>query len=66
MAWTQTDLDNCENAIRAISTGATSYTINGRTVTKANLVDLRAWRVEIQRELGLSPRIYAGHVREPL
>lgn len=62
--WTQTDLDNCENAIRAIATGAVSYTINGRTVTKANLADLKTWRMEIMRELGVTPRIIAGQLRE--
>jgi len=64
MAWTSTDLTNVENAIRAIATGATSYTINGRSVTKANLNDLKAWRLEIMRELGQAPRFYAGRLME--
>jgi hypothetical protein len=64
MAWTNADLESCENAIRAIATGAISYTINGRTVTKANLADLKAWRVEIMREIGLAPRVLAGRLRE--
>lgn len=64
MAWTQDDLTNVENAIRAIATGAASYTINGRSVTKANLNDLKTFRLEIMRELGTVPRIYAGRLRE--
>lgn len=62
MAWTATDLTNIEDAIRAISTGAKSYSINGRTVTKADLADLRSFRAEIMRELGQNPRFVAGRL----
>ncbi len=64
MAWTEQDLENVENAIRAIATGAVSYTINGRSVTKANLADLKNWRAEIMRELGHTPRFIAGRLKE--
>ncbi len=64
VAWTEADLQNVEDAIRAIATGAVSYSINGRTVTKANLKDLQAFRIEIMRELGTAPRIYAGRLRD--
>lgn len=64
MAWTEQDLENVENAIRAIAKGAASYTINGRSVTKANLADLKAWRSEIMRELGHTPRLIAGRLKE--
>lgn len=37
---TATQLTSVQSAISAIEGGAQSYTINGRTVTKANLADL--------------------------
>ena len=50
MAWTAADLTAVEDAIRALMTGAKSYAINGRSVTKADLGELRAFRSEIQAE----------------
>lgn len=35
-------LEEVQTAITAIVTGAQSYTINGRSLTRANLKDLRA------------------------
>ena len=62
VAWTQEQLEGIESAIYAIATGAASYTINGRTVTKANLQELRNLRMEMMRELGMTPRVVAGRL----
>ena len=39
---TQQQLEEVQAAITALLTGAQSYTIDGRTITKANLKDLHA------------------------
>ena len=63
MAYTSQDLTDVETAIRALVGGAVSYSINGRSVTKANLADLKRHRFDIMRELGTSSTIYAGRLR---
>lgn len=45
------ELDDVIAAMRAIARGAQSYTIGSRSVTKANLAELRAWRSELEAEL---------------
>lgn len=50
MAWTAADLTDVEAAIRALMTGAKAYAINGRSVTKHDLAELRAFRAEILGE----------------
>ncbi|HHI78861.1 MAG TPA: hypothetical protein ENK02_02650 [Planctomycetes bacterium] len=45
-------LEAVENAIYALTTsGAQSYTINGRAMTRADLNQLREWRRELKREI---------------
>ena len=46
-------LDAVNNAILALVSGARSYTIAGRSVTKEDLTQLREWRRELQQEVGL-------------
>lgn len=65
MAWTSSDLADVEAAIKAIATGAQSYSINGRTVGKANLAELRSLRREMQAELGVSSILIVGRLTEP-
>ncbi len=38
-------------AITAILTGAQSYTIAGRSLTRADLAELREWRKELKDEI---------------
>lgn len=45
------ELDDVITAMRMIATGAQSYTIGSRSVTKANLAELRNWRGELEEEL---------------
>ncbi len=52
MAWTTQNLTDLEAAILALATGAKSYAINGRSVTRENLQELRDLRKEMQTELG--------------
>jgi len=40
-------LTEIDNAIKAILQGAQSYSIGNRTLTRANLAELRRWRQEI-------------------
>jgi hypothetical protein len=66
MAWTREQLSEIEAAIMALVTGAQSYSIGGRTVTKVNLADLRTLRAEIRAEIGdLGPRILRGRLENP-
>jgi len=65
MAWTSSDLADVETAIKAITLGAQSYSINGRTVSKANLAELRSLRREMQAELGVSSILVVGRLTEP-
>jgi hypothetical protein len=44
-------LDACNDAILALIGGAQSYSIAGRSVTKANLAELREMRTELQKEV---------------
>lgn len=46
-------LSAVEDAILALVSGAQSVTINGRSVTKANLADLYKLRKELKQESGL-------------
>jgi hypothetical protein len=46
-------------AITAILTGAQSYTIAGRSLTRADLAELREWRSELQTEIAAE----AGNTR---
>lgn len=48
----QAELDEVSSAIHAIVTGAQSYTIGTRSVTRADLTQLRLWRSELLGELG--------------
>lgn len=41
-------LEKIDTAIEAILGGAQSYTVMGRSMTRANLAELRAWRKEIK------------------
>ena len=43
----QKEIDEVSAAIRGIIGGAQSYTIGSRSVTKANLSELRAWRTDL-------------------
>jgi len=52
MATLQEMLTEVETAISQLVTGAKSYTIAGRTVTKTDLKELRAWRSELKQEIG--------------
>lgn len=47
-------LEAVENAIYALVTGAKSYSIANRTVTRENLSELRAWRDDLKQEIGAS------------
>ena len=62
MAWNLAQLKELEQAILEVSLGAQSYTINGRTVTKPNLEQMRALRTEMQRDLGQVQAIRPGRV----
>lgn len=57
-------LEAVETAIYNLVTGARSYTIAGRTVTREDLTQLREWRRELKDEVGLATsgpaRNYAG------
>ena len=48
----QEELDAVRSAMLAIAGGAQSYTIGSRSVTKADLAQLRAWRADLEAELG--------------
>ena len=45
------ELDDVIAAMRAIARGAQSYQIGSRSVTKADLAQLRAWRSDLESEL---------------
>lgn len=45
------ELDEVITAMRMIATGAQSYTIGSRSVTKANFAELRNWRGDLEEEL---------------
>jgi hypothetical protein len=63
MAWTREQLAEIEAAIVALATGAQSYSIGGRTVTRASLSELRRFRAEIRAELGeIGPRVLRGRL----
>lgn len=47
-------LEAVETAIYNLVTGARSYTIAGRTVTREDLTQLREWRKELKDEVGLA------------
>ena len=57
-------LEEVQTAITAIMTGAQSYGIAGRQVTRANLKDLREWerqlRNDVARETSGGIRIQTG------
>lgn len=61
-----TMLTEVETAIRTLVTGAKSYSISGRTVTRENLAELRAWRRDLKEEIdatsGSSPMFVRGRV----
>lgn len=44
-------LTEVETAITAILSGAQSYSLRGRSVTRANLAELREFRRELQEEI---------------
>jgi hypothetical protein len=52
MAWTLEQMQQVESAIIALSTGAQEYTVQGRTVKKASLADLRNLLADMKAELG--------------
>ena len=56
----QKEIDEVSAAIRGIIGGAQSYTIGSRSVTKANLSELRAWRTDLESELA---ELQGGGVR---
>ena len=45
------ELDDVIAAMRAIARGAQSYQIGSRSVTKADLAQLRAWSHDLETEL---------------
>lgn len=61
------ELDDVITAMRVIATGAQSYTIGSRSVTKANLTELRKWRADLEGELsdaqGTSVRVISWEGR---
>lgn len=63
----QEELDDVVTAMRMIAKGAQSYTIGSRSVTKANLSELRKWRAELESELddalGTSVRVLSWQGR---
>lgn len=66
MAWTRAQLAEVEAAIIALSTGAQSYSIGGRSVTKASLAELRVLRNDMRAELGdMGPRVLRGRLVNP-
>ncbi len=66
MAWTQTQLTELEAAIVALATGAQSYTVNGRSVTRAALPELRSLRQEMRAEVGERTVFGQGRVHTDL
>jgi hypothetical protein len=59
-------LTQIDTAITAILSGAQSYTALGRSLTRANLAELRAWRKEIyplvqQENAGESGKVKVGY-----
>lgn len=62
MATASEMLTEVETAISAlVSGGAKSYTIDGRSLTRNDLGELRAWRTELKREIDLARG--PGHIR---
>lgn len=63
----QEELDDVVAAVRMIAKGAQSYTIGSRSVTKANLSELRKWRADLESELddacGTSVRVLSWQGR---
>lgn len=63
----QEELDEVKAAMRMIAKGAQSYTIGSRSVTKANLSELRKWRADLESELddaqGTSVRVLSWQGR---
>jgi len=47
----QEELNLVRSAMRNIAAGAQSYQIGTRSVTKANLAELRQWRIDLEFEL---------------
>jgi hypothetical protein len=45
------ELANVKAAIRTILGGAQSYTIGSRSLTRANLAELRKWQKELEDEI---------------
>ena len=60
MAWTSTDLTDIEAAIKALALGAQSYAVAGRSVTRANLAELKTLRKEMRSELGVRKIVARG------
>lgn len=58
---TSEQLESIQNAIEAVLSGAQSYTLDGRTVTRANLSSLEAREERLERKLakenGARPRV---------
>lgn len=58
---TQQQLEDIQGAIEAVLLGAQSYTLDGRTVTRANLSSLEAREERLERKLakenGKRPRV---------
>lgn len=46
-------LQQVDAAILAIATGAQSYTVGSRSVTKANLAELRKLKLDLVSEIGM-------------
>lgn len=48
LAKAKTELAQIESAITAILSGAQSYSIGTRSLTRANLTELRKWKKEVE------------------
>jgi hypothetical protein len=47
------ELANVKAAIKVILSGAQSYTIGSRSLTRANLAELRTWKKELEDEIAM-------------
>jgi len=45
------ELKDVNDAIKTILSGAQSYTIGSRSLTRANLAELRKWKKELEDEI---------------
>jgi len=47
------ELKNVNAAIKTILSGAQSYSIGSRSLTRANLAELRKWKKELEDEIAM-------------